>query len=196
MQLTRPLVLASNSPRRQQLLREAGFSFRVEVRPTDETYPADLPVADVPAFLARQKAAEFRADLGDDLVLCADTIVVVDNQVLNKPADANEAAAMLRLLSGRAHQVMTGLCLLSDDQTLTLTDTATVVFRELTEAEIDFYIRRYRPFDKAGAYGIQEWIGMVGIERIEGSFYTIMGLPVHQVYQVLSAYAAENAFSV
>jgi len=188
MQLTRPLILASNSPRRQQLLRELGVPFRVEVRPTDETFPPNLPVAQVPAFLARQKADQFAQDIRNNLVLCADTIVVVGDAILNKPADGEEAARMLRLLSGRAHQVMTGVCLRSAEEEVAFTDTATVVFRALTDREIQYYIETYRPFDKAGAYGVQEWIGMIGIERIEGSFYTIMGLPVHRVYELLQNY--------
>ncbi|WP_128547502.1 Maf family nucleotide pyrophosphatase [Larkinella soli] len=193
MQLTRPLVLASHSPRRRQLLNELGFSFRTEVRPTEETFPESLPVAEVPSFLARQKADRFRPDLADRLVLCADTIVVVDDRILNKPADAVEAADMLRRLSGRAHQVMTGVCLLSAEATESFTDTAEVVFKPLDAEEIRYYIDQYRPFDKAGAYGVQEWIGMIGIERIEGSFYTIMGLPVHRVYEALRRYALPAA---
>ncbi|GAB3326696.1 Maf-like protein [Larkinella ripae] len=188
MQLNRSLVLASNSPRRHQLLREMGCTFRVEVRPTDETFPADLPVAEVPAFLARQKADRFRADLGDQLVLCADTIVVVDTDILNKPADAAEAGRMLRRLAGRSHQVMTGVCLLSAEETVSFTDIATVFFNPLDDYEIDSYVEHYRPFDKAGAYGVQEPIGMIGIQRIEGSFYTVMGLPAHRVYQALRRY--------
>ncbi|GAB3251471.1 Maf-like protein [Larkinella harenae] len=188
MQLTRPLVLASNSPRRHQLLREMGCTFRVEVRPTDEIFPADMPPVDVPAFLARQKADRFRDDLGDQLVLCADTIVVVDADILNKPADADEAMHMLRRLSGRPHQVMTGVCLLSAEETVSFTDVVTVFFNPLDEYEIQSYVENYRPFDKAGAYGVQEPIGMIGIQRIEGSFYTVMGLPVHRVYQTLKKY--------
>jgi septum formation protein len=188
MQLTRPLVLASNSPRRQQLMREMGYTFRIEVRPTDEIFPPDMPVVDVPAFLARQKADRFRADLADQLVLCADTVVVVDNDILNKPADADEAVQMLRRLSGRAHQVMTGVCLLSAEETVSFTDIATVIFNTLDDYEIKTYVDQYRPFDKAGAYGVQEPIGMIGIQRIEGSFYTVMGLPVHRVYQTLKRY--------
>ncbi|WP_234735840.1 Maf family nucleotide pyrophosphatase [Tellurirhabdus bombi] len=190
MQLSRPFVLASGSPRRQQLLRDADFDFRVEVRPTDETFPADMPVTEIPAYLATQKAEQFRADLGNQLVLCADTIVVVDNDVLNKPKDAAEAALMLKRLSGRTHQVMTGICLLSQEETVALTDIATVFFRPLEDEEIQFYVQKYQPLDKAGAYGTQEWIGMTGIERIEGSFYTIMGLPVHRVYELLKKYRA------
>ena len=183
--LSRSLVLASNSPRRQQLLRELGFEFTVEVRPTDELFPADMPAAQVAGYLARHKAEQFAHDLGDKLVLCADTVVVVDNQILNKPADALEARTMLEKLSGRSHQVITGVCLLSNEGYQTISDVAEVTFKPLTETEIEYYITHYRPFDKAGAYGVQEWIGMIGIPRIEGSFYTIMGLPLHQVYELL-----------
>lgn len=183
--LSRFLVLASNSPRRQQLLRELGFEFTVEVRPTDELFPADMPASEVAGYLARHKAEQFAHDLGDKLVLCADTVVVVDNQILNKPADAFEARAMLEKLSRRSHQVITGVCLLNAEGYQTISDVAEVTFKPLTETEIEYYITHYRPFDKAGAYGVQEWIGMIGIPRIEGSFYTIMGLPLHQVYELL-----------
>lgn len=183
--LSRSLVLASNSPRRQQLLREMGFEFTVEVRPTDELFPADMPAAQVAGYLAQHKAEQFAHDLGDKLVLCADTVVVVDNQILNKPADALEARAMLGKLSGRSHQVITGVCLLSAQGYQTISDVAEVTFKPLTETEIEYYITHYRPFDKAGAYGVQEWIGMIGIPRIEGSFYTIMGLPLHKIYELL-----------
>lgn len=183
--LTHPLVLASNSPRRQQLLRELGFDFTVEVRPTDELFPADMPAAEVAGYLAKHKASQFESDLSKCLVLCADTIVVVDNMILNKPANAIEAKAMLQQLSGRSHEVITGICLLSSRGYQTVSDVAKVEFKTLTVAEIDYYIQHYRPFDKAGAYGVQEWIGMMGINRIEGSFYTIMGLPLHKVYELL-----------
>lgn len=183
--LSRSLVLASNSPRRQQLLREMGFEFTVEVRPTDELFPADMPASDVAGYLAQHKAEQFAHDLGDKLVLCADTVVVVDNQILNKPADALEARAMLGKLSGRSHQVITGVCLLSAQGYQTISDVAEVTFKPLAETEIEYYITHYRPFDKAGAYGVQEWIGMIGIPRIEGSFYTIMGLPLHKIYELL-----------
>ncbi|AXE19135.1 septum formation protein Maf [Runella rosea] len=183
--LTHPLILASNSPRRQQLLRELGFDFTVEVRPTDELFPADMPAAEVAGYLAKHKASQFESNLNDRLVLCADTIVVVDNMILNKPADAAEAKAMLQQLSGRSHEVITGICLLSSQGYQTVSDVAKVEFKTLTDAEIEYYIQHYRPFDKAGAYGVQEWIGMMGINRIEGSFYTIMGLPLHKVYELL-----------
>lgn len=186
--LSRPLILASNSPRRQQLLKEMDFDFTVKVRPTDELFPADLPPKEVPAFLAKQKAEQFKHDIKNELILCADTVVVVDNEILNKPANADEAKAMLKKLSGRSHQVITGICLLNETETKLETDIAEVFFRQLTDNEMDYYIKNYQPFDKAGAYGIQEWIGMVGIERIEGSYFTVMGLPTHQVYNLLSPY--------
>lgn len=186
--LTYPLILASGSPRRKQLLAEAGFTFTLETRPTDELFPDDMPVDEVAEFLACQKAAEFTADLGQRLVLCADTVVILDNQILNKPADDAHAHQMLRRLSGRAHRVRTGVCLLSPDGIMAFTDEATVHFADLTDEEIDYYIRVCKPFDKAGAYGAQDFIGLVGVTRIEGSFYTVMGLPTHRVYQALMAF--------
>ena len=189
--LTRPLLLASNSPRRRQLLRESGFEFKTEVRPTPEKFPATLPADEVPAYLARQKAESFGHDHDNRLILCADTIVVQGTLILNKPADAAEAKVMLRRLSGTTHRVITGVCLLDGDRFTTTTDVAVVTFRTLQDWEIDQYIQLCRPFDKAGGYGIQEWIGMVGIERIEGSYYTIMGLPTHLVYDLLKPYFAK-----
>ncbi|MEZ0483611.1 Maf family protein [Fibrella aquatica] len=185
-----PIVLASGSPRRKQLLADAGFAFTIETRPTDEAFPADMPVEEVAEFLARQKAAEFTTDLGQRLVLCADTVVILDNQILNKPADAADAHRMLRSLSGRAHRVRTGVCLLTPEGISSFTDEATVYFADLTDEEIDYYIRVCKPFDKAGAYGAQDFIGLVGVHRLEGSFYTVMGLPTHRVYQALLPYRA------
>ena len=183
--LTHTLILASNSPRRQQLLRELGFEFTVEVRPTDEVFPDEMPAARVAGYLAKHKAEQFEDDLNDRIVLCADTIVVVDNEILNKPANIAEAKLMLQKLSGRTHEVITGICLLGPSGYQTVSDVAKVEFKTLTDAEIEYYIQHYRPFDKAGAYGVQEWIGKIGIHRIEGSFYTIMGLPLHKVYELL-----------
>ncbi len=185
-----PLVLASGSPRRRQLLADTGFAFTIETRPTDEAFSADMPVDEVAEFLARQKAAEFTHDLGQRLVLCADTVVILDNQILNKPADAADAHRMLRSLSGRPHRVRTGVCLLSPEGLTSFTDEATVYFTDLTDEEIDYYIRVCQPFDKAGAYGAQDFIGLVGVQRLEGSFYTVMGLPTHQVYRALLPYRA------
>ena len=183
--LQKPLILASNSPRRKQLLTDAGFEFTVEVLPTDESYPAELPAEQVAGFIAQGKAEMFRGIYPNALVLTADTIVVADHHILGKPKDAQEATDMLQILSGRTHQVITSVSILADQTIQTVSDIATVSFRKLEDWEITYYIEQYKPFDKAGAYGIQEWIGMTAVEKIEGSFYTIMGLPVHVVYQLL-----------
>lgn len=185
LQLRYPLVLASGSPRRKQLMTDAGFVFTIETRPTDETFPDTMPADDVAEYLARQKAEQFRNDLGERIILCADTVVIVDHQILNKPQDADEARQMLRLLSGRAHRVRTGVAILSPDGMQSFTDETTVYFAPLSDEEITYYIRECKPFDKAGSYGAQDFIGLVGIERLEGSFYTVMGLPTHRVYQAL-----------
>ncbi len=183
-----PLVLASGSPRRKQLMTDAGFIFTIETRPTDEAFPATLPVDAVAEYLARQKAAEFVADLGNRIVLCADTVVILDDQVLNKPADEADARRMLHMLAGRTHRVRTGVCLLTPTETISFTDETLVTFAPLTDDEISYYVRVGKPFDKAGSYGAQDFIGLVGIERLEGSFYTVMGLPTHRVYQALKPY--------
>jgi septum formation protein len=185
LSLQKPLILASNSPRRQQLLRDAGFVFEVRVKPTDEDFPIAMPAEEVPVFLAQKKAQAFQTESHQALILTADTIVVVDGQILNKPQDTQEATAMLRLLSGRSHQVMTGLCLLHQGHAQVHLDVATVHFNSLSDTEIQYYIDQCRPFDKAGSYGVQDFIGMVGIPRIEGSFFTVMGLPMHLVYAAL-----------
>lgn len=183
-----PLVLASGSPRRKQLMTDAGFQFTIETRPTDEVFPADMPANEVAEYLARQKAAEFVADLGERIILCADTVVILDDQILNKPQDTADAHRMIRSLSGRTHRVRTGVCILSPRGMESFTDEAIVQFVYLTDPEIEYYIRECAPFDKAGAYGAQDFIGLVGIERLEGSFYTVMGLPTHRVYQELKTF--------
>jgi septum formation protein len=183
--LQKKLILASNSPRRKQLLAEAAFEFSVEALPTDESFPDTLPTEEVAAYISREKAEAFRGIRPEHIILTADTVVIADHQILAKPIDQSDAFRMLRVLSGRSHEVVTAVSILSDDSIQTVSDSATVYFRELADSEITYYIEQYKPFDKAGSYGIQEWIGMVGIEKIEGSFYTIMGLPVHIVYQLL-----------
>lgn len=188
LKLNKPLLLASNSPRRQQLMRDAGFEFTVKVKDTDEDFPKTMPAVEVPAYLARKKAEAFRQELGNQIILTADTIVVIENEILNKPKDDLEASQMLRKLSGRQHQVITGVCIMTQESTESFIDIANVFFRELTDLEIDYYIKTCRPFDKAGAYGVQDFIGMVGIPRMEGSYFTVMGLPVHKVYEALSKY--------
>ncbi|MFY7911545.1 MAG: Maf family protein [Emticicia sp.] len=202
MKLSKPLVLASNSPRRREIMHNAGYEFTVKVIPTDESFSEEMPVEEVPVFLARTKAECFRENLQDEIILCADTVVVVDQEnekslvrpskILNKPADYSEAKEMLRMLSGRVHRVITGVCVMTSDETIGFADTSYVHFKELSDWEIDYYIERCKPFDKAGAYGVQDFIGMIGIPKIEGSFYTVMGLPIHRVYEVLEKYVLRN----
>lgn len=189
MNLKYPLILASKSPRRQELLRQAGIPFIIQTKDTDEDFPADMPVNMVARFLAEKKAEAFSAHSEDHIILTADTTVVVEEMVLNKPADAKEAAEMLRMLSGRSHRVISAACILHRQQGISFDDTTEVFFRQLTNSEIEHYIQEYKPFDKAGSYGIQEWIGLIGIEKIIGSFYTVMGLPVHKVYQHLQKFS-------
>ncbi|WP_159466851.1 Maf family nucleotide pyrophosphatase [Dyadobacter sp. 3J3] len=187
-QLIKPLILASNSPRRKQLLQETGFKFEVEVLPTDESFPENIPTHEVAGYISSYKAEVFRNLHPEKIILTADTVVIVGETILNKPKDMADAVRMLKMLSGNTHEVTTAVSLLADDHVYTISDTALVSFRTLEETEINYYIEHYKPFDKAGAYGVQEWIGMVGINRIEGSFYTIMGLPVHVVYQLLKPF--------
>ena len=191
LSLRYPLVLASGSPRRKQLMTDAGFEFTIETRPTDEAFPPTMPADEVAEYLARQKADQFRPDLGNQIVLCADTVVILDDQILNKPQDEVDAHRMLRALSGRTHRVRTGVCILTPTETITFTDETTVLFAPLTDDEITYYIQECRPFDKAGSYGAQDFIGLVGIQRLDGSFYTFMGLPTHRVYQALNQYAVD-----
>jgi septum formation protein len=179
------LVLASNSPRRQQLLTGAGMVFSVKTKNVPEDFPADMPVEEVPLYLAKKKALAFAEELSDEIIIAADTVVIVNGQILNKPHDEKEAIAMLSLLSGRRHDVITGVCLFSKTRTLTFSDLTEVYFKDLSAEEITFYVENYRPFDKAGAYGAQEWMGMVAVEKIVGSYFNVMGLPVHLVYRHL-----------
>jgi septum formation protein len=183
------LILASQSPRRRELLAGLGLDFDVKVKPIAEDYPEELAATQVARFLARKKAEAYRTDIGkDEIVLTSDTVVILDGKILGKPADASEAKSMLMALSGKSHLVVTGISFTSATKQVTESDTAVVYFRDLSEGEIDFYIESFKPFDKAGAYGIQEWIGFIGVEKIEGSFFTVMGLPLHLVYQVLKSW--------
>ncbi len=186
------LILASNSPRRRQLLTDLGLPYEIRLLEVDEEFPAHLRRAEVAEFLAARKAAAYVPGLAaDEVVLTADTIVCLGNDVLNKPADAAEATAMLTRLQGRAHDVFTGVCLrCGDGREVIFSDQTTVHFRPLSPAEIAFYIARYQPFDKAGAYGAQDWIGMVAITRLEGSYFNVMGLPVHRVWAELARLGA------
>lgn len=181
------LILASKSPRRQQLLNDLGLKFSVQSMDIPEVFPDGLGMTEVPVYLAELKAEAFRSLLKEkELVITADTIVWLDGKVLNKPADYDEGFQMLRDLSGKKHQVITGVCLLSVEKKISFFVSTDVWFKELRPEEIHFYLENYRPYDKAGAYGIQEWIGYIGITRIEGSFFNVMGLPIQSLYEHLS----------
>ena len=184
------LVLASNSPRRRELLGGLGIPFTVRtIDGIDESYPADLDGADIPLHIARQKAAAYLPTLApDELLITADTIVYLDNRVIGKPKDEDEAIRMLHTLSGRTHKVITGVSLSTTQQTRAFAAVSLVTFAPLSEEEIDYYVHTFHPLDKAGAYGVQEWIGMVGVKRIEGSYFNVMGLPVQRLYEELRAF--------
>ena len=188
------LILASNSPRRRELLAGLDVPFEVKVlQGIDESYPADTPVGEVPVFIAKAKAEAYRGRINDDqLVITADTVVVLDNLVLGKPASHDDACDMLRALSGKTHQVITGVTLRCKDGSRSFYEKTDVTFATLSDKDIDYYISHYRPFDKAGAYGIQEWIGMVGVEKIDGCFYNVMGLPVHRLYKEICCLFCED----
>lgn len=180
------IILASNSPRRQELLKALGVDFEVIVHPVDEAVPADLPAAYAAAYLSKLKADSFPIPLGEnEILITADTIVIVKGRILGKPNSELEAFEMIKSLSGTTHTVMTAVTFKDSKRQITVEDEAKVSFRFLEEDEIWYYIRNFKPFDKAGAYGIQEWIGAVGITSIEGSYFTVMGFPQHLVYQQL-----------
>ena len=179
------LLLASQSPRRKELLSSLGFDFEVIKIDCEEILPEDIEIGEAATYLSDLKAAAFGELTDDEVLLTADTVVAIDNQILGKPKDENEARHMLRSLSGKTHQVYTGITIKSVNKTWTETDVADVEFDEITDDEIEYYIQNYRPFDKAGSYGIQEWMGMAKISKMNGSFYTIMGLPTHLVYKIL-----------
>lgn len=179
------IILASNSPRRRELLGGLGYDFEVRVIDgIDESYPEGLPTAEIPQYISKQKAAAYEVG-PDEILLTADTVVVLDSEVLGKPADAADARRMLHALSGRSHHVITGVCLKTDTQQRIFAVTTEVTFKPLTDEEIDYYIAHYKPFDKAGAYGIQEWIGYVGVTGLRGSYFNVMGLPVQRIYEEL-----------
>lgn len=183
------IILASQSPRRKQLLEWAEINFEVEVSEADENFPKDLPVEEIPVFIARNKAKAVQQKRNDDddaIILAADTIVVLSNKVITKPTDKNHAIKILQSLSGRQHEVITGVVLLQGKKEISFTDVTHVTFHSLTSEQIIFYVDKYKPYDKAGAYAIQEWIGVIGIKSINGDFYNVMGLPVSRVVQELN----------
>lgn len=188
MKFSKNIILASQSPRRSEILRNAGIPFEVMAKPIEEDFPTDINPALVAEFLAGNKANEFKEIAKNQLVITADTVVICNGQILNKPQDKAEAVKMLTALSGRKHEVITGVCFKSFDDTFSFSDSTQVYFSELSMPEIEFYIENYRPFDKAGAYGVQDFIGMVGIEKIVGSYFNVMGLPIHKIYSHLKPY--------
>lgn len=184
------IILASGSPRRKELLSSVGIDYKVRIiDDIDESYPENMKAEDIPQFISRKKAAAYRKDLSKgELIITADTVVAVDNKILGKPKDKTEAVKMLRLLSGRKHQVITGVTVMTSEREETFAAVSNVCISKLSDEEIDYYIEKYKPYDKAGAYGIQEWIGMIGVTEIEGSFFNVMGLPVQRLYTLLKTF--------
>ena len=188
--LPHKIILASNSPRRKELLAGLDVDFSVRVIPDiDESYPAELPTAQIAEYISKKKARAYQQQMAtDELVITADTVVILGQQVMGKPKDADEACAMLRLLSGQTHQVITGVTLTTTERTVSFSVETDVTFKTLSDDEINYYVEKYRPFDKAGAYGIQEWIGHIGVTGLKGSFYNVMGLPVQRIYEALRTF--------
>jgi septum formation protein len=183
------IILASQSPRRKQLLEWAEIPFEVKVKETDESFPPNLNVGEAAKYIARQKALAVQNELpSDSIILAADTMVVLKGRIINKPKDRDEAIRMLSDLSGNKHVVITGVVILRGEKEIAFTDKTDVHFHELTTVQIAFYVDKYKPYDKAGAYAIQEWIGVVGIKSVEGDFYNVMGLPISRVVRELSKF--------
>ena len=181
------IILASNSPRRKELLAGIDVNFDVRViRDIDESYPASLPTKDIAEYISRKKATVYRQQMAsDELIITADTIVVLGSEVMGKPHDEADASRMLHELSGRTHQVITGVTLTTIDRQRSFSVETDVTFKSLTDEEINYYIQHYKPYDKAGAYGIQEWIGHIGVTALKGSYFNVMGLPVQRIYEAL-----------
>lgn len=184
------VILASNSPRRKELLAGLNLDFEVRVlADIDESYPSDLDIYDIAEYIACKKADAYKDHLANnELIITADTIVSRFDKVLGKPEDIKDAMQMLRELSDKVHEVITGVCLLSKEKKVSFSESSAVSFSSLSDEEIEYYVNKYHPLDKAGAYGIQEWIGYVGVEAINGSFYNVMGLPIQRVYRELKKF--------
>lgn len=187
------IILASQSPRRQELLKGIINDFKVEVRSVNEIYPQGLSNEEVVTYLSQLKANAFESDINkDEIIITADTIVCLNDQLLGKPKDKEEAIDMIKCLSGKTHEVLTGVTILSSNKKHSFFDKTFVTFYELSEEEIKFYVNQYNPYDKAGAYGIQEWIGYIGIKEMKGDYYNVMGLPLHKLYRELNAFILEE----
>lgn len=182
------IILASNSPRRQELLKGLGLSFVVRVKnDISEDYPSNLDVVEVPRFIAKSKAAAYDIE-ENEMLITADTVVVLDTEIMGKPCGETKARNMLKALSGKTHRVITGVCLRTLLKQRDFSVVTHVTFKQLSNSEIDYYINHYHPYDKAGAYGIQEWIGYIGVTKLEGSYFNVMGLPVQRIYEELNAF--------
>ncbi|WP_139958252.1 Maf-like protein [Flavicella sediminum] len=187
---TYQIILASGSPRRQQFLKDLGLPFRIQLFDVEEIYPEDLFKNEITEYLSELKSKPFDETLKDnELVITSDTIVWFDNKALEKPKNEQEAFQMLKALSGQMHEVITSVCIKTKQHTETITDTTKVYFSEVSDEEIQYYISNFKPFDKAGSYGIQEWIGFIAVEKIEGSYFNVMGLPIHKLYKYLKTLA-------
>lgn len=184
----RNIILASGSPRRQDFLRDLGLNFEIRLKELEENYPDHLKAEEIADYLSKLKANAFKNELEpEDILITGDTVVWFQNEILHKPKSPEEAFEMLKKLSGNAHEVISSACITSVQKQAVFHDITKVYFKDLTDEEINYYIEHFQPFDKAGAYGIQEWIGQIGIEKIEGSFYNVMGLPIAKLYQNLAS---------
>lgn len=183
------LILASKSPRRKELLQMAGFEFEVKSKDVDESHPRDVAPEHIPVFLARKKAKAFIDEISqNEIVIGADTLVFLHGKIYEKPLDRNDAIRILSQLSGNEHEVITGVCLLSKEKEISFSETTRVHFNELTREEIEFYVDKFKPYDKAGAYACQEWIGAVAIKKFEGDYFNVVGLPVNRIYRELKKF--------
>ncbi|MFT6865592.1 MAG: septum formation protein [Cyclobacteriaceae bacterium] len=179
------LILASGSPRRKELLQKAGYKFEVVSYDFDEILPEAIQASDAAEYLAKEKNTFYRSKLENQVIITSDTTVVLDNKVYNKPKDAEEALEMIRLFSGKSHEVISGVCISSLQKTISFSSKTVVTFSEINNVEAQFYVDQFKPFDKAGAYGIQEWIGLTKISKVEGSFFNVVGLPIQELYDIL-----------
>lgn len=184
------IILGSQSPRRKELLKGIGIDFETRVKEIDESFSNELKKQEIPVYLSKQKAAVFQEEINNEniLLITSDTIVWINDKALNKPSDRNEAIKMLQTLSGNMHEVFTGVSLTSKEKQITFYEETKVYFKKLSLAEIEFYIDQYQPYDKAGSYGVQEWMGFVGMCRIEGCFFNVMGLPLSKLYSELEKF--------
>lgn len=182
------IILASGSPRRQQFLKDLGLDFTIELREIEEIYPKELKGSKITDYLAELKASQFNDLAENDILITSDTIVWINDKAIGKPKDRNDAVKIFRELSGKKHQVITSICIKTTSEIKIINDITDVYFKELSDEEINFYIDNFHPYDKAGGYGIQDWIGYIGVEKIEGSFFNVMGLPVHKLYTELSKF--------